>query len=63
MTPLELKKLKVELKRVEAARAEMELRIDECNEQIERVLEQIKIQTNRESELTVMISKEEETKQ
>jgi hypothetical protein len=51
MTPIELKKLKVELMRVQAARAELELRIDERMEEIQRVKENIEIQLKKEAEL------------
>jgi hypothetical protein len=51
MSPLELKKLKVELMRVTAARAELELRIEERLDEIERLKEHIKIQLDKETEL------------
>lgn len=51
MTPLERKKLEVELLRVNAAKEEMSLRILECQEQIDRLNTQIKIQEAKEIEL------------
>lgn len=54
-SPLEKKKLQVELLRVGAARAELELRIDERQEEIERLKEHIKIQELKEIELTEKI--------
>lgn len=55
MTPIELKRLKVELSRVASARMEQELRIDECNEQIERLQKSIEIQLAKEAELNQKI--------
>lgn len=48
---LELKKLKVELLRVSAAKAELELRIEERLDEIERIKEHIKISEDKEQEL------------
>lgn len=48
---LEIKKTKLELLKVAAARAEMEYRIDERLEEIERIKENIKIQIDKEKEL------------
>jgi hypothetical protein len=48
---LEAKKLQVELMRVAAARAEMEFKIMERLEDIERLKEQIKLQEAKEQEL------------
>lgn len=48
---LELKKLKVELLRVSAAKAELELRIEERLDEIERIKEHIKISEAKEVEL------------
>lgn len=48
---LELKKLKVELLRVGAAKAELELRIEERLDEVERVKEHIKTQEAKEAEL------------
>ena len=48
---LEAKKLQVELMRVAAARAEMEFKIMERLEDIERLKDQIKLQEAKEQEL------------
>lgn len=48
---LEIKKLQVELMRVSAAKAELELRIEEKLDEIERIKEHIKISEAREKEL------------
>lgn len=55
MTPLELKHKKVELLRVTAARAELELRVDEALDNIERLKTHIKTQLDKEDELTKLI--------
>lgn len=55
MTPIEIKRLKVELARVQSARLEQELRIDEHKENIERLEQNIVIQMNKEAELTEKI--------
>lgn len=52
MNALEIKKMKVELIRVGAAKAELELRIEICKDEINRVSEHIKIQEAKEQELT-----------
>lgn len=56
MKELELKKLQVEYKRVNAAREEQELRILELLEQIERLKNAIKIQLDKEQELEAKIN-------
>lgn len=48
---LELKKVKVELLRVSAAKAELELRIEERLDEVERIKEHIKTQEAKEIEL------------
>lgn len=62
MTPLEIKKLKVELLRVAAARGELELRIDEHKENIERLEANIQIQLAKESELDGKIKEADASK-
>lgn len=62
MTPIELKRLKVELARVQSARMEQELRIDEHNENIERLQAAILIQQAKEVELTEKIKDAEAAK-
>lgn len=59
MTPIELKRLKVELARVQSARMEQELRIDEHNENIERLQQAILVQQAKEAELAEKIKNEE----
>jgi hypothetical protein len=56
MSPLELKKLQVELLRVSAAKAEMELRIAERLEEIQRLEDNIKISEAKETELQEKIT-------
>lgn len=56
MSPLELKKLQVELLRVSAAKGEMELRIDERMDEIKRLEEHIKVQIAKEEELKAKIA-------
>jgi hypothetical protein len=57
---LELKKIKVELLRVSAAKAELELRIEERMEEINRIKEHISISEAKEKELEEKIKKMEE---
>ena len=54
-SPLELKKMKVELLRVSAAKAELEYRIEESMENIKRIEDSIKIQKDKEEELSAKI--------
>jgi hypothetical protein len=56
MTPLDIKRLKSEKLRVQAARSELELRIDERLEEIERIKENIAIQQKRESEIDEILA-------
>ena len=56
MNSLELKKLVVEFKRVDAAKEEMELRIHEREEELARMREAVKIQTVKLEELKVKMS-------
>lgn len=53
---LDIKRLKVELVRVGAAKAELELRIEERMEEIERIKEHIKISEAKEAELQQKIA-------
>ena len=59
MNAYELKKLQVEYKRVNAGREEQELRIFECEEQIKRIQESIKISLAKEEELQAKIKEEQ----
>ncbi len=63
MTNFELKKIKVELLRVSAAKGEMELRIEEAMETIKRLEDSIKIQEAKEQELMAKIKQEETSKE
>lgn len=58
MTSLELKKIKVELLRVSAAKAELELRIEEYQDNINRLQDNIAIQKTKEDELQAKIDAE-----
>ena len=51
MTPLELKRLKLELVRVSVARNEIEFKIEERLDEISRLQDHIKIQEAKEAEL------------
>jgi hypothetical protein len=52
---LEMKQKKVELLRVSAAKAELELRIETMLEEVERVRGAVKIQEDKEEELRKLI--------
>lgn len=56
MTSLELKRMKVELLRVSAAKAELELRVEEQMDNVKRLQENIAISTAKEEELTAKIA-------
>lgn len=51
VSTLELKKVEVELKRVDAARSELELRKEEFLDQIAKLEQHIEVQLKREEEL------------
>jgi hypothetical protein len=55
MTNLDLKRIKLELLKVSAAKAELEFRIEERLEEIERIRGHIKIQEDKEIELQAKI--------
>lgn len=61
MSQLELKRKQVELLRVSAAKAELELRIHERQEEIDRLREHISISTAKEIELVQTIKEMEST--
>ena len=61
MLPLELKRMKLELIKVAAARAEMEFRIEERLEDINRIRDNIKLQLDKEVELKAKIDEAEKT--
>jgi len=56
MTSLELKKTKVELLRMSAAKAEVELRIEEYMDNIKRLQDNIAISEAKEQELQLKIA-------
>jgi len=56
MSPLELKKLQVELLRVSASKGEMELRIAERLDEVARLEEHVKVQVAKEEELKAKIA-------
>jgi chromosome segregation ATPase len=56
MDQLELKRLRVQLKNVDAAREEIDLRISERQEEIKRLQETLKIQDAKMAELKAKIS-------
>lgn len=55
MTDLERMKLKAELMRVQAAKAEMEYTIAQKQEEIERIKAHILVQIEKEEELTLKL--------
>ncbi len=61
MTSLDLKRMKVELLRVSAAKAELELRIDEQMDNVKRLQDNIAISTAKEEELKAKIAEAEAT--
>ena len=62
MSPLDLHRKKVELKRVSCAKEEFELRIHERMDEIERIREQIKISEAKEISLAEEIKEAESQK-
>jgi len=60
MTPLEIKRLKLELVKVAAARHELEFRIEERLEEIARIKDHVKVQLDKEAELKGRISEAEQ---
>lgn len=63
MNTLDLKRLKLELIKVSAARHELEFRIEERLDEIARVKEHIKVQEDREVELRAKIEEAEKSAQ
>ena len=51
MTPLEIKRMKLELIKVAAARHELEFRIEERLDEINRLKDHVKVQEAKEAEL------------
>ena len=58
MTALELKRMKLELVKVAAARHEIEFRIEERLDEIDRLKEHVKVQEAKEAELKGKIDAE-----
>lgn len=61
-TPLEMKRVKAELLRVQAARADMEVRVEDHMENIERLKASIEVSNAREIELNKTIEEMEAQK-
>lgn len=59
MSPLEIKRMKLELIKVTAARHELEFRIEERLDEVARIQEHVKVQQNKEEELTLKIKEAE----
>lgn len=59
MTKLEIKKIEVELLRVQASKAELELRIEEAMDNIKKLEEHIQIQNKKEIEIKQKIKEME----
>lgn len=57
MSPIEIKRKELELIKVTAARAELEFRIMEREEEIDRIKQNIEIQLKKEADLKDEISK------
>jgi hypothetical protein len=55
MNALDLKRMKLELIKVAAARAELEFRVDERMDEINRIKDHIKVQLDKEAELQAKI--------
>lgn len=56
MSPLDIKKIQVEIKRVDAAKEDMELRVFEREEEIQRLQDNIKIQVAKLEELNAKLA-------
>lgn len=61
MSSLDLKRMKLELVKVAAARAELEFRVDERLDEINRIKEHIKVQLDKEAELQSKIAEAEKS--
>lgn len=59
LPPLELKRLKLELVKVAAAREELLFRIEERLDEIEKIRGHVKVQADREAELQAKIGEAE----
>lgn len=56
MSPIELKKLKLEIARVTTAKLDLEIRLDERLQEIEKIKEYIAVQEAKEAELNDKLS-------
>lgn len=56
MDPLEIKRVKADLLRTQAAKAELEVKIEERLADIERIKDHIVLQEKREKELSAKLS-------
>ena len=56
MSSLDLKRMKLELVKVAAARAELEFRVEERLDEINRIQEHIKVQFDKEADLQQKIA-------
>lgn len=61
MAPLELKRMKLEFVKVQAARADLEFRVEERLDEIARIKDNIKIQLDKEAELSAKIADAEKS--
>jgi hypothetical protein len=59
ISPIEIKKIKLELSRVTTARLDMEIRIEERLAEIERIKESMAVQESKEAELTAKLEESE----
>lgn len=59
MSQLDIKRMKLELVKVAAARAELEFRIEERMDEVNRIKDHIQIQLDKEAELQQKISEAE----
>lgn len=59
MSQLDLKRMKLEMVKVAAARAELEFRVEERLDEINRIKDHIKVQLDKETELQGKISEAE----
>lgn len=62
MAPLEIKRMKLDLIKVAAARADLEFKIDERLEDIERIKAAVQVQLDKEAELTQKIKEADQGK-
>ena len=55
MTPIEIKKMKLEIARVTTAKLDLEIRLDERLQEIEKIKEYIVVQEAKEAELNAKL--------